>query len=245
MSNASSFSRFDRVPMSAHGHVARSIGIEIISGAIPPGERLPHETELLAQFNVSRTVLREAIKTLAAKGLVTARARIGTVVTNPEQWNMFDADVLSWKTVQGLDQAFHGDLTEIRLALESRAAALAARHRSDDDLRALRSAIELMRNATESRRQFAEADLAFHQAIAKASGNMLLRSVSGVIETALVASFTMSSPIHDMALHELNVTSHERIVDAIEARSEEGASAAMLGVIKGLAHWRDLSERVA
>lgn len=100
-----------------------------------------------------------------------------------------------------------------------------------------------MRGATGSRRQFAEADLAFHQAIARASGNMLLRSMSAVIETALVASFTMSSPIHDMALHELNVSSHERIVDAIEARSEEDAAAAMLAVIKGLAHWRDLSDR--
>lgn len=242
MTTVTSFSRFDRTPMSAHGHVARTIGIEIINGAYEPGKRLPHESELLAQFSVSRTVLREAIKTLAAKGLVTARARVGTVVTAPEQWNMFDPDVLSWKTADGMDQAFHGDLTEIRLALESRAAALAARHRTDADLVELRAAIDQMRRATSSRRQFAEADLAFHQVIAKASGNVLLRSVSGVIETALVASFTMSSPIHDMALHELNVSSHERIVDAIEARSEEGAAAAMLAVIKGLAHWRDLSE---
>ncbi len=243
MNNVSSFSRFDNGPMSAHGHVARTIGIEIMAGTYRSGQRLPHETELLAQFGVSRTVLREAIKTLAAKGLVAARARTGTVVTPPEQWNMFDADVLSWKTAQGMDQTFHGDLTEIRLALESRAAALAARHRGEGDLVEMRAAIDLMRNATGSRRQFAEADLAFHQAIAKASGNVLLRSVSGVIETALVASFTMSSPIHDMALHELNVSSHERIVDAIEARSEEDAAAAMLAVIKGLAHWRDLSNR--
>ena len=238
MSSFGSFQKFSEGTLSSHDQVARTLGAQIINGVYPPGSKIPGEAEILQRFGVSRTVLREVLKTLTAKGLIVSKTRVGTKVLDPSHWNLFDADVLSWKMSQGLDEAFHGDLTEIRLALEPRAAALAARRRDPAAIKELRDAIEAMRNATESRRHFAEADLFFHKAIGAASGNVLLRSIAAVIETALVASFTMTSPIHDADLHEHNVHSHELIVDAIEAGDEEGAAEAMRKVIKTLAHWR-------
>lgn len=237
-----SFQMFGEGALSSHDQVARILGAEIINGVYPPGAKIPGEAEILQRFGVSRTVLREVLKTLTAKGLIVSKTRVGTKVLPPSSWNMFDAQVLSWKMAGGLDEAFHGELTEIRLAIEPRAAALAARRCDPADIAALRRAIDAMWQATETRRQFAAADLAFHQALGAASGNTLMHSLSAVIETALVASFTMSSPINDPDLHHLNVSSHAAIVDAIEAGDEERAAAATRAVIKDLAHWRTYSE---
>lgn len=237
-----SFQMFGDGALSSHDQVARTLGSEIISGVYPPGSKLPGEAEILQRFGVSRTVLREVLKTLTAKGLIVSKTRVGTKVLEPSNWNMFDSQVLSWKLSGGLDEDFHRDLTEIRLAIEPRAAALAARRRDPEAIAELRRAIDAMWHATQTRREFAAADLAFHQSLGAASGNTLMRSISGVIETALVASFTMSSPINDPDLHELNVSSHARIVDAIEAGDEAGAAEATRAVIKDLAHWRSYSE---
>lgn len=237
-----SFQMFGEGALSSHDQVARILGAEIINGVYPPGAKIPGEAEILQRFGVSRTVLREVLKTLTAKGLIVSKTRVGTKVLPPSSWNMFDAQVLSWKMAGGLDEAFHGELTEIRLAIEPRAAALAARRCDPADIAKLRRAIDAMWQATETRRQFAAADLAFHQALGAASGNTLMHSLSAVIETALVASFTMSSPINDPDLHNLNVSSHAAIVDAIEAGDEERAAAATRAVIKDLAHWRTYSE---
>jgi DNA-binding FadR family transcriptional regulator len=242
MSASGSFQKFGEGTLSSHDQVARALGAEIISGLYPPGSKIPNEAEILQRFGISRTVLREVLKTLTAKGLIVSKTRVGTKVLEPTSWNLFDADVLSWKMSQGMDEAFHGDLTEIRLAIEPRAAALAAKRRDPVAIAELRAAIAAMDRATQTRREFAEADLAFHQAIGAASGNVLMRSISAVIETALVASFTMSSPIDDPELHTHNVRSHEKIVDAIEAGDEVAAADAMRAVIKNLAHWRALSD---
>src|ERR1700760_1345174 len=121
---------------SNHAEVARSIGIDIIAGRYAEGTRLPGDAEMIAMFGVSRPVLRESVKTLVAKGLLTTKARVGTVVREPAAWNMFDADVLAWHLDAGIDKRFLNDLAEIRLAVEPRAATLAARPRPEQDLAA-------------------------------------------------------------------------------------------------------------
>ncbi|MGN6818017.1 MAG: FadR/GntR family transcriptional regulator [Sphingomonas sp.] len=226
-----SFHKFNRKARSNHDQVARTLGIDIISGVYAPGTRLPHETEVLERFGISRTVLREALKTLTAKGLIASKSRVGTKVLDATHWNLFDADVLAWKVAQGFDEKLSNDLAEIRCAIEPRAAALAAEHADKAVIAHLRRCIADMGEATDSRRRFAEADLEFHRAIGAASGNMLMRALSAVIETALVESFTLSSPVRDLARHEEVVRKHERIVDAIEARDPQGAAAAMEAVI--------------
>src|SRR5258708_21859328 len=144
---------------SNHAEVARSIGIDIIAGRYAEGTRLPGDAELITMFRVSRPVLRESVKTLVAKGLLSTKARVGTVVRERGAWNMFDADVLAWHLDAGIDRRFLGDLAEIRLAVEPRAAALAATRRSDVDVAELRRSIDRMRREASDTVGFADAYL--------------------------------------------------------------------------------------
>jgi DNA-binding FadR family transcriptional regulator len=218
--------------MSSHDQIARVLGVEILSGAHPPGLNMPSEPDLLARFQVSRTVLREVMKTLAAKGLIVSKTRVGTKVLDPVNWNFFDAEVLSWKLSVGMDEPFRQHLAEVRRALEPRAAALAAERRTAADLTELRRCLALMRSPKHSARSFAETDLEFHLAVGAASGNPMLRSVAAVIRAALLASFSLSSPTERPELLESTVDAHKAIVDAIEARDPNAAASAMLNVIE-------------
>ena len=215
---------------SNHAEVARSIGIDIIAGRYGEGMRLPGDAELIATFGVSRPVLRESVKTLVAKGLLSTKARVGTVVRERGAWNMFDADVLAWHLDAGIDKRFLNDLAEIRLAVEPRAAALAAARRSDEDILELRRSMDRMRGEASDAIGFADADLALHVAVAKASGNLFMRSIGHVIEAALRASFILSAPV-ETEDRETVLLWHQRIVDAIADGDAETAMAAMVEVI--------------
>jgi DNA-binding FadR family transcriptional regulator len=231
-SNAARLSRLaaERA-MSSHDQIAAMLGTEILQGIHRPGVNMPPEAELIERFQVSRTVLREVMKTLTAKGFVAAKTRVGTRVLDPVNWNYFDADVLAWRVRMGLDDEFRLALTEVRRAIEPVAAGLAARRRTSADIVALRGHVALMGKSGHTRQSFAEADLAFHLTIGAACGNPLIRSVAGVIEAALVASFSQSSPVDDSSDHENTVNTHAAIVDAIEARNEQAAATAMLDAI--------------
>jgi len=221
----------DERALSSHDIIAATLGTEILQGRHKPGENLPPEPELIERFQVSRTVLREVMKTLTAKGFIAAKTRIGTRVLDPSNWNFFDAEVLAWRVRMGLDDQFRLSLTEIRRAVEPVAAGLAARRRSPADIAKLRGHVAVMGKSGHTRKSFAEADLQFHLMIGSASGNPLISSVAGVIEAALVASFLESSPVDDSDDHEHTVNTHAAIVDAIEAHDEQAAAEAMLKVI--------------
>lgn len=215
---------------SNHAEVARSIGVDIIAGRYAEGVRLPGDAELIAMFGVSRPVLRESVKTLVAKGLLSTKARVGTIVRERGAWNMFDADVLAWHLDAGIDKRFLGDLAEIRLAVEPRAAALAATRRSQADIVELRQSMDRMRREASDSVGFADADLALHVAVAKASGNLFMRSIGHVIEAALRASFLLSAPV-EAPDRDTVLLWHQRIVDAIAEGDTELAAAAMIEVI--------------
>ncbi len=217
--------------MSSHDQIVAVLATEILKGIHKPDANMPPEPTLIERFQVSRTVMREVMKTLAAKGFVVSKTRIGTRVLDPVNWNFFDADVLAWRVRMGLDDAFLLSLTEIRRAVEPAAAALAARRRTAADISRLRTSVAQMSMTTHTRQSFAEADLEFHLAIGSASGNPLMRAIANVIEAALVASFAHSSPVDDASDHEVTSNSHAAIVDAIESRDEAAAAAAMLKVI--------------
>lgn len=226
---------FSERAMSSHDQVARMLGMDILTGKYPVGSNLPVEADLLAHFQVSRTVMREVLKTLQAKGLVAPKPRVGTRVTHPMHWNFFDAEVLSWKVAIGLDDAFRRDMAEIRRLIEPRAAALAAERQDEDAISTIRSALDYMRVSDQDALRFAQADRNFHLAVGAASGNPLMRSIASVIETALTASFATIAPREQAEIHAQVVASHERILHAIETGDAEGASAAMLAVINGAA----------
>lgn len=106
--------RAREAPRSAHALVTRSIGVDILSGRLTPGSALPAEDELLRRFRISRTALREALKTLAAKGMIQSKTRVGTSVLPASHWNMFDPDLMAWRLEAGVDIGFMRHLFEIR-----------------------------------------------------------------------------------------------------------------------------------
>ncbi len=215
---------------SNHAEIARQIGIDIIAGRYPEHGKLPGDAEFTAQFGVSRPVVRESVKTLVAKGLLSTKAKVGTVVRERSAWNMFDPDVLAWHLDAGIDRRFLRDLADIRLAVEPRSAALAAERRTPEALALIEAAMQEMREADPYSVAFAEADLRLHIAIANASDNPFMRSIGAVIEAALRASFLLSAPVEDVE-REIAIAAHSRIVEAIAQRSPELAGAAMTDVI--------------
>ncbi len=216
---------------SAHDLVAHGIGQNIMQGRFPVGSILPGDAELMELFGVSRTALREALKTLAAKGLIESKTKVGTKVLDRHNWNMFDSDILEWHLEMGVDARFLGWLFEIRQTLEPLACATAALRRTPEQLREMHKALQAMYQCESNRQGFTKADLAFHQAILEASGNPFLQSIGSVIGAALATSFTISSPVSSDDRFNEVMRQHQAVFDAIEQRNPSVASDAMSTLI--------------
>lgn len=220
-----------RVPMrNLHSLVLWQLGVAIVGGQFAEGEILPSDTEMLQRFSVSRTVLREVLKTLAAKGMIEARARVGTRVLPRKRWNLFDADVLAWHFETGPDVAFLQSLSEIRIGVEVESAGLAAERRTEEQAQALIDCAARLGEAR-SPQEFARTDLEFHRTVAEASANPFMASISALVELALTAVFTISSPMQNDAQMMDTVRAHGRIADAIKAGDGDEARLAMKVVI--------------
>ena len=206
------------------------LGSEILSGARKPGDRMPGDAEMFGSFGVSRVVTREVVKTLTAKGMVATRVGVGTIVQDPEHWNWFDHDVLSWRTRLGLDLDFWMQITEVRRVVEPAAASLAAQRRTKEHLKKLREAVRAMAKSEHDHQKFASADLAFHLAVSAASGNKFFISFAGVIEAALLALLSINTAA-TRKTHVRAAEQHGQIVDAIEAKDRDAAALAMLETI--------------
>jgi DNA-binding FadR family transcriptional regulator len=217
---------------SAHGMVTQALAVDILSGRFPSGEVLPCEDDLLRRFGVSRTALREALKTLAAKGLIHPKARVGTRVLPESAWHMFDPNIIGWRLQAGMDKGFMRHLFEIRFAIEPAAAVLACQRRSAEALTGLAAILDDMAREPHNVEQFVAVDLMFHKAILAASGNPLMHSIGAVIEAALHAALRRSAPTDDPQRLAASVAKHRRIYEAIAARDEAAASAAMMAVIR-------------
>lgn len=218
------------VPRNSHSRVVDELGRAIVGEAFVSGSILPGDAELAQRFKVSRTVLREAMKTLTAKGMVIAKTRIGTRVTDRSSWNLFDADVLAWHLESATDARFLEHLSEMRLSFEPFAARLASERASDEDVKSLYAQVEAMETAN-SMESFALADLDFHMALLGASRNPFMHSVGALIEAALVTSFRLSSPFGELERQYETALAHRRIVDAIATRNPDDAANAMSKVI--------------
>ena len=227
---ASARHRSRSAALSAHRAVTEGIGLGILNGEFKTGELLPSPEELAERFHVSRTVQREAFKTLAAKGLVASKTKVGTWVMPPKSWNMFDAELLEWRTRLGMDRHFIASLFEVRRALEPEAAALAAIRRTPEQLEQLRETAGRMAGC-QSPNRFIDLDLSFHLAISDASGNPFLQSLGALIEAALAAAFTQSTPAGDVDELRYSASQHFKIFAAIERRDPDSARAAMVEVI--------------
>lgn len=216
-----------------HGHVMGDLGRSIVGAVYAENSILPRDGELQQFYGVSRTVMREALKTLAAKGMVQPKAKIGTRVLSRQSWNLFDPDILQWHAEVGaVDAKFLFSLSEMRLALEPEAAALAASRRTDEQVVEIYTWVDKMGEPTVSGQDFVDYDLRFHVTVAEASQNPFMRSISALIEVALAATFRVSSPIPNTEQHKLTVQRHRAIAEAIEMGNSEAARQAMRKVIQ-------------
>jgi len=210
---------------SLHGQVAHDIGARILNGDLMPGQVLPNEATLSAELKVSRTALREAIKVLAAKGLVESRPKTGTKVRPRESWNLLDPDILSWLFSSGPNREAATTLFEVREIFEPEAAAMAADRATREQVDLIGGAFADMEAAGTDVEAGIAPDLRFHQNILAATGNELLRSLGEMIETALAASFKVSSSSPDVQLNALD--HHKRVFDAIAQGKPDAARQAM------------------
>ncbi|MGH1352836.1 MAG: FadR/GntR family transcriptional regulator [Methyloligellaceae bacterium] len=222
---------FKNKTKNSHAHLVEEIGQDIVLGKYNPGSLIPTDNELEETYAMSRTVVREAKKTLGAKGLITSKAKVGTMVLPKTEWNMFDQDILRWHFAEGVQPEFISDLFDIRLIFEPSAAALAAQNATEEDKVSLRLIIEEFEESTHTHAQFAAIDLKLHKAILKASGNSFLNTLAGLIEAALFGVFKRTSPNRDQKRMLLVVEEHKRIVDAICAGNAKAAEKAMTSVI--------------
>lgn len=225
------------IPRGIHGQVVDAIGRRIVQGELAPGQVLDTE-RLEAELGVSRTVIREAMRVLAAKGLVGARQKRGTFVRPREDWSLLDAEVLAWQYEGRTDVRFLDSLHEVRTIFEPAGARLAAERRSEEDLATMEEALETMRRADGDVKALIAADLRFHRAVLSACRNELLEQLERVIEAALKArdeiAFAWTGYESSAFLLE-----HQAVLDAIGGRSPDGAEAAMRTLLESAA--RDLA----
>jgi DNA-binding FadR family transcriptional regulator len=208
-----------------HGQIVHSIGRQILRGDIQPGEVVPVHSGLPA----SRTVLREAIKVLAAKGLVESRPKTGTRVRPRLSWNLLDPDVLGWQREGAPPAQFLRKLTEVRRIVEPAAAELAGERASAREVAGIEEAYRHMESALAGGEvdyeAFDLADMRFHRAIMQACHNDLLEQMSGVVFGALLVSFQATSRLPGSA--RASLPNHRAILDAIRDGDAKRAARAM------------------
>ncbi|MBC7483504.1 MAG: FadR family transcriptional regulator [Rhizobacter sp.] len=220
-----------------HARIVRDLGLRIVAGGLKPGDRLPAEAVLLAEYDVSRPVLREAMRVLVSKGLVLSRQRAGATVRPRNEWHLLDPDVLYWLIQTQPPPEFVETLLTVRRVFEPAAAALAARVASDEALAGIAQAYAGM-EAARTADEILELDLAFHRRIAEATNNDLLAYIGNMLSLALRESIKLSS-LHPNT-HALSLPRHKAILTALLNRDPLAAQQATLVQLKETRE--DLSE---
>lgn len=205
------------------------VGASIVAGRYPEGTVLPNETDLAVQHDVGRSSVREALKMLAAKGLIESRPRRGTTVRPRRSWNFFDSDVLRWLEGHAGDPVLLHELTAVRRAFEPLAAALAAEQASDAQLAGIEAAFTALEDAHDEGASAASADIELHAGIIEASGNRFLASLGALIATGhAVAARSNGGSSSD---HRRSLDDHRNVVHALRARDAQGAQRAMASLL--------------
>ena len=204
-----------------------ALGRMIVTGAYE-GRRFPTEAELAAEHGVSRSVTREAVKMLTAKGLLTARPRTGTIVQPSSSWNLFDTDVLRWLLERKFSLRLLRQFSELRLAIEPSAARLAAQAATDEGIAGIIAGFHRMQAAEAGADDPLEADIAFHVAILEASANAFFVQFRDVVATALRTSIGFTNRFKGKTA---SLPAHRAVLTAIEAREPEAAYRAMASIV--------------
>jgi DNA-binding FadR family transcriptional regulator len=205
--------------------VTKALASDIFSGRYPAGSSLPTENDLGVEYGVSRTVIREALKVLAAKGLVLSRPRIGTVVCDQDNWNIIDPQVLAWHAPHALDDKLFDAILETRRAIEPLVAELAAARATLQEIADLEAAWRGMAGAGEDLVTFSRSDIAFHPILYAASHNPIFRQIGNLIDTGLKFSLEATATISLDRRMEA-VSAHREVVEALRMRDTEAARGA-------------------
>jgi DNA-binding FadR family transcriptional regulator len=224
------YRRGDTDGKSSHGRIVRELGMRIVSGEIAVGERLPPEPQLITHYDVSRPVLREAVRVLLAKGLVSSKQRAGTTVRPRAAWHLLDPDVLFWLIQSQPQTRFVSTLMAVRRIFEPAAAGLAAKQATEAQLRGISEAFQAMA-AARTREELLEPDVAFHCRIAEATNNDLLAYIGNMLSLALRESIKLSSKLPNT--HALSLPRHEAILTALRARDPLAAQHAAIVQLEG------------
>jgi len=222
--------------MDHHGNKDRSLVSKVMDGLVAGivenryGAILPPQDVLSREFDVSRTVMREALSMLLARHMLDVRPKIGTRIKPMRDWQMIDEDVVSWRFRAQPDNTFLRDVLEFRALIEPAACALAASRASVGDLAGIRDALAALRETVPGEAAWQAADELLHARILAASGNQFFQQMAAIIRGALV----VVNPIltrRDGGCQDL-VSAHERVVEAIERHQPDEARAASIAMIE-------------
>jgi DNA-binding FadR family transcriptional regulator len=214
---------------NVHGTTLDVLGEAIVAGRYTAGSGIPPEPTLGEELGVSRTVVREAIKSLVAKGMVSTGPKVGTRVLPSERWNWFDPDVVAWQSKAGLTREFLRDLQELRRVVEPAAVRLAAERATAQNLADIEAAYAGMKSAIEQGGDYVTHDLRFHQGLLHACHNRMLVQMGKAIGALLRTSFEISTSKPDGPRQSLPL--HRAVLDAVLARNPSKAEKAILVLI--------------
>ena len=209
--------------------IVETLGGAIVSGEYSAANPFPNEGELARRLGVSRTIVREAVKVLTGKGLLTSRARHGTSVAPEGEWSLLDPEVLNWLLGRAYSPELLIQFTEVRLGVEPQAAALAAAHGTAEAKAAIAAALGRMMAADRGEDDPLTSDIAFHHSILLATGNRFYVEMTSFIDAALRFSIRRTNTYKGVAA--ASVLEHKRVADAVAAGDPAAASEAMRSLL--------------
>lgn len=208
--------------MNLTQQIIHKLGKAIINGEYSASNPMPSEAVLCEELNVSRSAAREAVKSLAAKGLISSRARQGIRILPETEWNLFDSDVLIWIRDSNPSLQLLLEFSELRLAIESKAAMLAARNQNTEKIALIEHALERMREAESGLDDPLESDIAFHLSILNASDNRFLIQLGRIIDTTLRVSIRYTNMLS--GVQAASFEEHRQIYDPIVQKQPKRAA---------------------
>lgn len=216
-----------------HSFVINELGLGIVTGKFPAGSILPRDAELMDMYGVSRTVLREALKTLEAKGMVEARPKVGTRVAPKNRWAYFDQQVLLWLFEGGFDASLTSHFFSIRRLIEGEAVRLACRNRTADQVRTMYYWVQQMSISRGVSESFALANLELHQIFLTASQNPLMRAALGVVEFTLAAAMPKGEFTDGTSpYYETSILTQRALAHAVETGDDTSAQHHLLHILE-------------
>ena len=217
-------------PPGQHASTLAALGSRIVSGELAAGEVVTLDS-LSADYEVSRSVAREAIRVLESMGLVTSRRRVGITIQPREHWNVFDPRVIRWRLDQGDRTAQLLSLSELRRGVEPVAASLAAERADGEQCRVLAGAVSdmVVHGRSGDLEAYLAADTLFHRTVLEASGNEMLRALDAVVEE-LLSGRTHHGMMPDRPKPEA-IALHDEVARAIRLGDAATAEQAMREII--------------